>query len=285
MIVAVTGAAGRVGTPITRHLVESGYEVRAIDRQYSRDLGVRVDLVDLAEPLAAYRVLDGADALVHLASPSAARITVETFGPAMSMNMSLFQAAADLGLGRIIYASSIRAIAGDRWADEADTRPSCLAYLPLDGQEPTNAGDQYGLTKVLGERQLAFICQTAGLSGVGLRLPYMANERSMGMFVGRRTMAEMGHRHGADEAFAWLHMHDAARLVEAILQADLPGFRTYLPAAEQPSVVDPIDAIVDQYYPNVELRRPIGEMTGLVDNRRITAETGWTPSVTAGAPV
>lgn len=283
MKVTLTGAAGRIGRVVCRHLLEAGHEVVAVDRQYCNDLGVRLELADVTDPLTAYRLLEGAEALIHLATPSASHITLDTFGPALSMNMNLFQAAADVGVTKIIYASSIQAVSGRRRATEADEQPSCLRYLPLDGCEPTCPGRTYGLTKVLGEQQLAHICRLHGLQGIALRLPAMIGDLSSPWFTPRR-LDSLGGRQPADEAFAWLHMDDAARLANAILAADLPGFRTYTPAADEPSVDAPIEQIVTRFYPEVALKRPLSQISSLVDGSRITRDTGWTPQITASSP-
>ncbi|MEX0654628.1 MAG: NAD(P)-dependent oxidoreductase [Phycisphaeraceae bacterium] len=278
MKVTLTGAAGRLGSVFCRHLLDAGHDVRAVDRQFRNDLGTRLEMADVTDPLVAYRILEDAEALIHLASPSASRITLDTFGPALSMNMNLFQAAADLGVQKIVYASSIQAVCGRRRGDEVDQIPSCLSYLPLDGQEPTCPNGLYGLTKVMGEQQLAYTCRLHGIQGLALRFPYMATDRSMA-YASRGSLDELSPRQLVDDAFTWLHVDDGGRLINAILLADLPGFRTYTPGTTCPRITASVDQIVARLYPDVELRQPISKLTSLVDSSRITRDTGWTPEV------
>jgi UDP-glucose 4-epimerase len=66
---------------------------------------LRADLTDYGQ---AVEVLTGADAVVHLANIPAPglRTPSVTFNQNMTMNFNVFQAAAGLGLGRVVWASS-----------------------------------------------------------------------------------------------------------------------------------------------------------------------------------
>ena len=68
MKVLVTGAAGKLGSLTVSALLRRGHEVRATDARYRADLPVRLDVRDLLDEHALYPLLDGMDALVHLAN-------------------------------------------------------------------------------------------------------------------------------------------------------------------------------------------------------------------------
>ena len=69
--------------------------------------------------------------------------------------MNVFQAAAESGVRKIVYASSIQAMAGSRWGQN-DTQPG-VPYLPLDGETPQHPGNHYALSKCTGEMQLGYL--------------------------------------------------------------------------------------------------------------------------------
>ena len=68
MRVLVTGATVRIGWHVTAHLIEKGYEVVATSSEYRKDMPVRLRMADLLDRNAAYELLEGCEALVHLAS-------------------------------------------------------------------------------------------------------------------------------------------------------------------------------------------------------------------------
>jgi hypothetical protein len=74
-------------------------------------------------------------------------------------------------------------------------------------------------------------------------------------------------------------MTDAATLVDAILKANLPGFRIYFPTARGNAAGLPVPELVARCYPGVPLRQPVETMDGIVDLAAITQETGWLPRI------
>ena len=107
--ICVTGAAGQAGRAVVRELSEHGYRVAATDIAATReDLEagmLRADLTDYGQAL---EVLKGSEAVVHLANIPAPGICTAavTFTANMTMNFNVFHAAASLGLGRVVWASS-----------------------------------------------------------------------------------------------------------------------------------------------------------------------------------
>ena len=83
--ICVTGASGRAGRVTVRELQQHGYRVVATDRVMpAEDLGVRPLLADLTDYGQATEVLQGVDAVVHLANIPAPEIhtPATTFRPA-----------------------------------------------------------------------------------------------------------------------------------------------------------------------------------------------------------
>lgn len=274
MKVTVTGAAGRLGSATVRALVAHGYDVHATDRSYRKDLPCPLDIANLLDAPSCYRLVEGADVLLHLGNHPGVWRSGEagTYAENCTMNINIIQAALEVGVKKIAFASSIQVMAGHRRRGDGPYPPSALAYLPADGDMPTNATNVYSLSKKACEDLLAVLARTRGLQTVAVRFPLLVGEHS------RRWMRHPWSDYDAlDEAFAYLAVDDAAELLAAIAAADLPGFRIYLPAGPGNLLRKAPSEIIHEYYPDVPLRKPLAQLEALVDISRITADTGWTP--------
>jgi UDP-glucose 4-epimerase len=170
MKVLVTGATGFVGRPLLVALQGAGYEVHAaVRRQPQPVLPVEVVVVpspDLGEAGAWRGLLDGIDAVVHLAGiahtgrgvPDARYDLVNRQGSA-----ALARAAAQAGVGRFVFVSSIRAQSGP---------VATHALTETDEPRPT---DPYGRSKLAAEADIratdipSTILRPVAMYGPGLK--------------------------------------------------------------------------------------------------------------------
>jgi len=278
MRVLVTGAAGLLGGEVCRLLHESGMSVTATDLSVRDGLPVRITVADLLDREGCYRLLEGMDAVVHCGNhPRPGICNVQRlYSENLTININVLQAAAELKTGKMIFASTIQVIAGDRRGRENEPLPpSELPYLPIDGDIPPNPGNPYALSKAATEDALRYYARHAGMSCVAIRFPMLPHPRWQSF---ARMSPHKFHPRGPsmlDEGFAYLMLGEAATLVQAVLNTDLPGFRVYQPAAANPMLRKPIRDIIAEFYPNVPLRQPAKGLSTLVDTSRITHETGW----------
>jgi nucleoside-diphosphate-sugar epimerase len=148
MNIIVTGGSGHTGKSVVKHLLEHTSAVRIADQNPPLDDRTPYTLCDLEDFGQVVAALKGADAIVHLAA-----IPRPTFHPShvvfrtnVLAAYNVFEAAATLGIERVIYASSI-SITGYPFY-ERFFEP---LYVPIDEEHPAAPQDAYGLSKYLGE--------------------------------------------------------------------------------------------------------------------------------------
>jgi nucleoside-diphosphate-sugar epimerase len=285
MKVLVTGAAGKLGSAVCSHLLEHGYEVTATDHKHKDGLKTKLVLADLRDDIAVYGLLEGCEAVVHLgnhpslhAGPSPQRLIAEN----TAMNANVFRAALDVGLRRIVFASSVQAMLKMTNGMRVDT-PFPIPYLPLDGAAPSNPGSNfYGLSKVFAERMLEELSQAQPeLAATSLRFPGLLSEQWLERFTaGGKPAARSWFNFG--ELLAYLMFSDAAELVRATLERQRPGYHQYYPAQTLDVHGFSAAALIREFYPDVPLRRPLEEIEALVDISAITEALGWFPKHRAG---
>jgi nucleoside-diphosphate-sugar epimerase len=276
MTVTVTGAAGKLGIHVCRALINAGHSVRATDKLSRQRVSLKIELADLLDREACYRVLAASDAVVHLANYSDMFISdsQKLFNENVAMNMNVFQAAQELGVRHIVFSSSIQVL-GKQSSPDADPC-ACVPYLPLDGDAPANPCNAYALSKQVGEVMLQYFAQ-AQMNCVAIRYPWLIDPAKHDF--SKRKSGLVKKVHGV---FSYLSFDDAAKLIVAILGAPLPDFRIYMPAHPKNRLGRAAAEVVSEYYPSIPLRRPLDKIESLIDITRIQNETGWSPAGSAG---
>lgn len=228
--VAVTGAAGYIGSVLVPNLLERGHEVVSFDTGYFTDCYVAPELREPSSNFVKKDVrqivasdLEGFDAVIHLAGLSNdplgdinASLT-EDINSRGTINVA--QAAKDAGVGHFIFASSCSVYgggAGDKILTELD---------------PADPLTQYASSKLDGEDYLTFIrdgsfrttsLRAATVFGFAprLRLDLVINELTAQAVVGLPiTLNSLGN--------AWrpfVHVDDLSSAYASILEAEPEAF-------------------------------------------------------------
>ena len=280
MKVLVTGAAGKLGSVVCSWLHAHGHDVRATDRRHRSDLPCPLVIADLCDDTAAYPLLEGREALVHLgnhpnafSAPSPQRVLSEN----TAMNVNVFRAALDLGVRRVVFASSVQVMLHMPDGLRVAT-PHPAPYFPLDGQAPANPGTNlYGLSKELAERVLQLHARALPeLTATSLRFPWLVNEAQLErMSNGGRPAPRSQFNFG--ELLAYLKLSDAASLVAAVLERQQPGYHQYYPAQTLDVRGMPVAQLAREHYPHVPLRVPVDALHTLVDIGDLARDLGWRP--------
>lgn len=276
--ILLTGASGRLGRPMFAGLAAAGHSVVGTDLCPLPDPPGRFVQADLLNADAVTRLMGGFDAVVHLGNHSHPHVPIPAsrlYLDNVTMNTHVLQAAADAGVTRVIYASSIQVIAGNRRSDETG-RASCLERLPLDGRTRPCPGSGYALSKLAGEDKLKLLAYLhPEHSFTAIRFPYLVDSDGTAR-VGRHDPIKPGKYSLTDEAFAYLTKPDALALVLAVLDNALPGYHQYMPSGGNYLGLGPAE-LVSRYYRDVPQAAPIGESGRLIDISRIKEELGWEP--------
>jgi len=114
----VTGGTGFIGSSIVRELLAAGYQVRALVREHS-DLknldGLDVDVVygDITDPASLRRALQGCARLFHAAALYSFWVKRKSLIYKINVEgtRNVLQAAKESGIERVVYTSSVAALA------------------------------------------------------------------------------------------------------------------------------------------------------------------------------
>ena len=267
----MTGAAGTLGQFILSELHPQKLAVLATDQTEKPDSVFPIHVAHLLDLTEVRKLMPGIDAIVHLANHAYQRGNEVTFNENVAMNMNVFQAAADAGVKKILFASSVQVIGSEGGEVPIDRAPRFPSF-PLDAETPPFPTNTYALSKQVGEIQLRYFATCYGIEGIAIRFP--------GMTRPQHQVVNANWKEGAGtirQAFSNLTYEDAARLVVAIIRTPLPGFRVYFPNASQNRNALPTSVLLERFYPGVPCRRPLSDNDGLVDTSAITRDTGWTP--------
>jgi nucleoside-diphosphate-sugar epimerase len=250
MHIVVTGASGRLGQAVVARLRAERVTVIAVDRAmpaHGRGHGMEME-VDLRNAAQVDAALAGADAVIHLgAIPNPlGRPAQVVYANNVLATFNVFEAAATLGIRRVVSASSVSAL-GFAWQH----RWSEPLYAPIDEAHPLLPQDAYGLSKANGEEIAAAYCRRGAGSAASLRFSYIVDEAALRQFVAA-VRADPGEQ--AHLLWAYVDRRDAA---EACVQAATAPFEghhaLFISAADTASEV-PTAVLMERYFPGVPVR-------------------------------
>ena len=266
--VVVTGGSGRLGRHAIRHLLDHGYELLSLDIVPPPQPLCDSWLCDLRRSGDLYEAFRGADAVIHLGAYQAPNLApdCETFGNNVTATYNVLKAAVDMGVRRVVCASSIAAY-GFLYAPRIWTPD----YLPLDEVHPCRPQDPYALSKVFGE-QLADSCtRYCNLTVASLRFSGVNFDLTYGALPER--WADPGLKMGT--FWSYVDARDAAAACRLAIEAPLSGHDVFNIAASTSRYLEPTDELVRKYVPGVRIKDGYSGCWGGLDVTRAAGALGF----------
>jgi nucleoside-diphosphate-sugar epimerase len=272
MKICVTGASGKVGRATVIELREHGHEVTAVDLHTVREhSGPTVVGADLTDPVQALEVVRGMDAVVHIANHPAPDLVppTRTFTDNVAMNYNVLHAAVVEGLQRVVWASSETTLG----LPFSDTPPE---YLPIDEDHYPRSTTTYALSKVVTEAMAVELNRWSGIPMIALRLSNVYEPHEYQLLP-----ALWADVHARDfNLWAYIDVRDAALSCRLALDADVETTESVIIAAADTIMDRPTRELLAARFPDVPVRKELGEFETLLSLDRARAVLGFEPAHT-----
>ncbi len=267
-MIVVTGSSGKAGKAIVKDLLERDYKVLGVDmlpRSGQSFPYLQADLTDLGQ---AYEILKGASSVIHMANIPAPEIhpPAKTFVDNTSMNYNIFQAATDLRLERVIWASSETTL-----GLPFDTPP---LYAPVDEEHFPHPESSYALSKVVTEEMAAQFSRWSGIPFIGLRFSNILNPDIYKAFP-ETCWKDIKARKW--NLWGYIDERDVAQICRKSLTAQVSGSNNYIVAANDTVMNRPSRDLMQELFPKVPVRGPLEEYGTLLSNQKAKNELGFNP--------
>lgn len=264
--VLVTGAAGRLGGAVASRFHTEGFDLLATDVVDAHDVPYRFERADLLDHVAVSALLDGIDVVLHIGNHPGIgpRPPQLVFNENVAMNENVFQGAAEHGVARIVFASTLQLIGSHvdaRTVVEPPPRPT----FPLRGDTPPTPSNVYALSKTVTETMLRYYAERCGIQCTALRFPLLHHGQDS-------IMVGSGSERPDDitEGFTGLTYDDAAALFLAVVNTDLAGYRVFMAGTSHRHRDLELPELIHTHYPELDPDTP-----DLIDLASVTRDTGW----------
>ncbi|HEY2645263.1 MAG TPA: NAD(P)-dependent oxidoreductase [Galbitalea sp.] len=273
MRIVVTGGNGKLGRAVVEGLREAGHDVFVLDAVGERgDTFTRIDLTNYGSVVDAFGSVndryDSLDAVVHLAAIPAGGLEADsaTFHNNMNATFNVFQAARRAGIKRVVYASSETLLGIPFELDPP--------YIPLDEDYPSRPESMYSVVKHLEEELAIKLCRwDPELSITGLRFSNVLDESD---YVNQpKWEADPSLRRW--NLWGYIDKRDGAQAVLKALEANLPGFDTFVIANADSVVARSSAELAAEYFPNAPLKRPLSGNETLLSIDKARRLLGYEP--------
>ena len=274
MRVIVTGGSGRAGQHVVRELAAHGHEVANLDVvRPSVDLPgafCRVDLTDGGDVYDAFFQFRP-EGLCHLAanpSPSG-QARVDVFDNNVRSAYNTLQAAGDIGVRRVIYASS-------EMATGLLTLGAVPSRIPFDESERIPSPNAYALSKYISE----VIAESLSVrypetAFVGLRINNVIQPDGYDRF--RKEWEDPSLSMG--NFWSYIDARDVGTACRAALEGDSSGHEVFLIAAADTRAKRPLRELMAEYYDGYDRFVPDhDDFASAFSCAKMERFFGWKPS-------
>lgn len=275
MRIVVTGGNGKAGQWVVRELATAGHEVVNFDLAPRADLELpgqfcRVELTDAGEvydALAQFRP----DGVAHLAANPApeGQARIDVFDNNVISAHNLLQAAGDLGVRRVVYASS-------EMATGLLTEGVVPKQIPFDESERRPSPNAYALSKFISEVIVdSLVLAHPDTSWVGLRINNVIPPGDYERFRDEwadpsRNMANF---------WSYIDARDVGTAYRAALEGNSTGHEVCLIAAADTRARRSLRELMAEYYDGYDsFADDYQDPQSAFDCSKMRTLFGWTPS-------
>ena len=277
--IAVTGGSGTpergIGAVVVKMLADKGYEVVNLDIAPPRqDIG-EFRHVDLTHYGNTFACLHGCDTVVHLAAnanPDYDHFTgAQRFHTNTLATYNVFQAAVELGMEKIVWASSetVLGFPYDKFVPET---------LPTHDDDPAIPTGSYGISKAVCETLGEHLFRLHGIPVIGLRFSNIYYDIP-GHETGYDKLPAYWERPEEKKFNLWGYVdsRDIAQGIFKALEADIKAARNYTLAAADTNMKMTNEELLARIFPGTKLKPGTGPHDTLIGIDRARAELGYEP--------
>jgi len=275
MQVVVTGGSGKLGRAVIDELIAHGYDVANVDvapPREQRGSFTRIDLTDFGQMVEAFSRIDSrydrVDAVVHLAAipgPGNAA-NAATFANNVVGTYNVFAAARAAGIRNVVWASS-ETVLGLPF----DEPPP---YLPVDEDVPWRPETTYSLGKVLDEEMARQFCRwDPELKMIGLRFSNVMEPADYAQFPAWNDDPAIRKWN----LWSYIDARDGAQAVRRALEHEARGMDAFIIANADTVMSRPNEELVRAVFPDVPVRRPLGEHDTMLSIDKARRVLGYEP--------
>ncbi|MCW4459814.1 NAD(P)-dependent oxidoreductase [Microbacterium sp. MPKO10] len=261
MRIAVTGADGLLGRHVVAAIAESDHTAIPIDLTAPPG-GIACDVTDHD---ALRQAVGDADALIHLAgiptlSQHPSHVVHNTN---VRASFNALSVAAEMGISRVVMASSINAIGG-----YFSVSPR-YDYFPVDESHPSYCQDAYGLSKREGELQATMMTASHPELSV-LSLRYHALISRSAAHIDRQSPARL-----SGDLWGWTPLEAAAEATLRACFVPVDGHEIVFLVASTTLSSASTRELAARHYPDVPLRRPLDGNASFYNSDRARELLEW----------
>lgn len=277
MKVLVTGGTGSVGGFVVDELQARGHEVTVGGRTPDKEVeGARYVTLDVTDFEAVRETVEGHQAVIHLAAmptPQRGKDHV-LFGVNCAGTFNVFEACGQLGVRRVVNASSINWL-GERFG----RKPVPIQYFPIDEAHPGLPTDSYSFSKHVAEQIATYAWERHQVSSVSIRIPAVIEPGDPKYVKAWRTAREKGDTDRmAPDFWVYVDGRDSAAAFVLGVEAEFDGAHPIFVNDDYNCYGLPSRELAAKAYPTVtEWREPIAGDEALVSCRRAKELLGWEP--------
>lgn len=279
----VTGGAGFIGSNMTDYLIELGYDVTIIDNLSTGKLSninpkAKFHNIDLStEPIKS--LLEDIDYVIHMAAIPNVQQSIDnpiyTNKNNFDSTLNLINSCRNTKVKKIIFSSTC-AIYGD------------TNVFPTNEMVTVNPMSPYSLQKLISEQYLKLYSDLYGIKSVCLRYfnvfgEHMSNEGAyksvISIFLKQKSEGKnLTITNDGNQKRDFIYVRDIVRANFMSCLSDTGDFNIYNVGYGQNISVNEIASYFNQ--PTTYIGNRIEPFQSLCDNKKITQELGWSPTVT-----